>query len=162
MRAFHESPANMKNTDQREKAACGIEIQPNLIFETLTKELRSLIMEPPAAHIDGLNLIEGGVFDRLIIALANQKIVFDGFAKRCQRQQHFAQGLPRIIADIKHQAVFFNGEMQPVGSRFHLCWRKAIVFQQIEDGDFALMLNVGAAPNGRLFLQYHIDDAVLG
>src|SRR5260370_11927692 len=64
-------------------------------------------------------------------------------------------------ADVEHQTVAGDAEMQREGAIISALRREQILFDQIVDRDRALMLDVGPGTPDRFFVERHRDNAVL-
>ena len=60
----------------------------------------------------------------------------------------------------EQQPVLGNREMQLVRARVHTIDRKSVAIENVEDGDFALVLDIGAASPERLRVERNLRQAV--
>ncbi len=67
----------MQYADQSEEAPRRFEINIDLSFQSLDQQFGTLIVDAAAGHVDGFDFCGTGLADRLIIAVANRKIVAD-------------------------------------------------------------------------------------
>src|ERR1700756_3594316 len=153
----------MQDGDQREQAAGGFEIDPHLAFQPLLQRARAFVVNAAAAHVDGLDLVGSRGADRLIIAVADHEIVFDDPAERREREQMRDNGRAVLAADIEHQPIAGDAEMQREGTvRLMAVRREQVLLDQIVDRDRALMLDVGPGAADRFLVERYRDDAALG
>jgi hypothetical protein len=86
----------------------------HLAREALSQQRGAFIVQRAAADIDRLDLRQRLVADCLIIAFANQKIVFDDTAERGERQHDRLVRSINRCADLHDQPVFLDGEVQMI------------------------------------------------
>src|SRR6185437_16237880 len=102
MRAPHlYSALQMQDADQREDAARRVVIDVDLALEPLAQQRRAFVVQPAAAHVERLDLRRRRVADRLVVALADQKVVPDDAAERRERQHDLAVRLAAREADVE-------------------------------------------------------------
>src|SRR6266404_750821 len=152
---------DMQHADQREQPARRVEVEPDLVGEPLAQQLRALVVETAPPHVYGFDLHRAGALDRREIALANQEVVLDDAAEWRQRQDDPLAGDVVGAADIEDQPVVLDAESEmerPIiaGDR-----REAVLLQQVEDGDRALVLDIGIAAHHRLLVERDLGDALL-
>src|SRR5580704_18485634 len=117
-------------------------------------------MQRTPADIDRLDLAQALVADRLVIALADQKVVLDDAAERGERQDdRFARPVRRR-ADLHQQPVFLDRQMQverpgATGQR-----RELVALEQIGDRRGALVLDRAAAPDHGPLVQGDFRDTL--
>src|SRR5205807_1414120 len=117
-------------------------------------------MQRAPADIDRLDLAQTLVADRLVIALADQEIVLDDAAEWRERQDDRLARPVRRRADLHHQPVFLDREMQmerPVPPRNR---RELVAFEQIGDRRGAFVLDRPAAPDYGALVQGDRRDAL--
>ena len=81
----------MQDADEGEQAAGRVCIDLGLAFKPLLQHPRPFVVNPAPCHIDGLDLLCGGLADRLIIAVADGEIIADRAAEAAQRQDQRLQ-----------------------------------------------------------------------
>src|SRR3546814_7289238 len=68
-------------------------------------------------------------------------------------------------SDIEHQPPLFDAQRQAIGAGIavgvHALRREAILFDQVENGDATLLLDIGIAPDDRALVELDRDDALL-
>src|SRR5665213_119484 len=151
----------VQHADQREQPARGFEIDPHLAFQPLLQRARALVVDAAAAHVDGLDLVRRRGPDRLVVTVADHEIVLHDPPERRQRQQmrHDRRGV--LFADIEHQPVAGDADMQRERALARALRREQILFDQIVDRARALVLDVGSGAPDRFLVERHRDDAVL-
>src|SRR4051794_15662695 len=77
----------VQHADEREQAACGVEVDLDLFLQPLLEQVRALVVQPAPAHVDRLDLSRRCGADRLVIAVADQEIVLHDLAEWRQRQK---------------------------------------------------------------------------
>src|SRR5665647_829751 len=157
----HALPFPVQHADQREQPARGLEIDPHLALQALLQRARAFVMDAAAAHVDGLDLVRRRGADRLIVAVADHEIVLHDSTERRQRQQMHHDGRAVLAADIEHQPVAGDADMQgerPLARAFR---REQVLFDQVIDRDRALVLDVRPGTPDRFLIERHRDDAVL-
>src|ERR1700761_4933898 len=75
------STFHVENADQSEKPPRGIKVKFGFVFQLFLQKHTAFVMQGTAAHIQRLNLLRRCGTDRLVIGLADQKIILDDFAK---------------------------------------------------------------------------------
>src|SRR5712672_1900615 len=109
------SPFPMQDADEGEQAPCGLEINRHLVLEALHQKLRAFVVQRTAAHIDRLDAIGRGSADGLVIAVADHEIVLHDPPQRRQRQQMGHHRRIVGIADVEHQAVAGDAQVELEG-----------------------------------------------
>ena len=105
-------------------------------------------MDAAPGHVDGFDLAGGQFLDRLEIAFADLEVVLDHLTERPERQVEFG-GLGGLFGGhVEDQPVFADGQPKVVRPRRHLAvvaggQRKAVFFQQVEQGDLAFLFDLG-------------------
>src|SRR5215471_9654926 len=108
------SAAQVQHADQREQAARRVVVDRDLAGEAFRQQFRALVVQCAPPDIDRLDLPQALVADRLVIALANEKIVLDDAAKRRERQHdRFARPV-WLAADFHEEPVFLDREVHMV------------------------------------------------
>src|SRR5579872_1198788 len=69
-------------------------------------------------------------------------------------------GCAALAADVEHEAIAGYADMQRKGPAIGAFRREQILFDQIVDGDRALMLDIGAGATDRFFIERDRHDAV--
>src|SRR5690606_32653558 len=149
----------MQNADQREKAPGRVKIHVDLAGQAILQGLRALIMEASPAHIDCLDLRGRRRLDRVIIAFADQEIVLDDLAEGREREQHLAMRLAIFEADVENETIFFDGQVKDIRPALAAYGCEVVFFQQVENGDLALMLDIRAAAHDGTLIKNEIDNA---
>src|SRR5579859_6224381 len=104
-------------------------------------------MQPASAHVDGLDLGRRSRLDGVVVAFANGEVVLDDPPEGREGQDHLAQRTVALGANVEHEAIFLDAKMEAVRSAVVADGGEAILLDQVEDGDGALMLDFGAAPD---------------
>src|SRR3546814_827119 len=113
------STLDMQYADQCEKAARGVEIKFDLAAEAFLQKLRTLVVQAPAAHVDRFDLGGRRGLDRVVVALANQKVVLDDLAEGRQRQHDLAVLGAAFETNIEDEAALFNGDVKQIDRKEH-------------------------------------------
>src|SRR5580692_9694419 len=106
----------VQHRDQGEQPPRGVEVDLDLALEPLHHDARALVVQPPAAHIERFDAIRRRGADRGVIAVADGEVVLDDLAERHQRQHVGDHRRAVGQADVEHQAVAAQAEMQRVGA----------------------------------------------
>src|SRR6185312_11884555 len=161
-RAIARSGPDMQDAEQREEPARRAEVDHHALGQALAQYLRAFVVQAAPSHVDRLDARRARRADRLEIALADQEIIFDDAAERRQRHQ---QPLDRRLvggADIEDEAILLDAELhmeRAIGGRHRL---EAVLLEQVEDGDGALMLDVGVAPDDAALVEGDLGDTLVG
>ncbi len=67
-------------------------------------------------------------------------------------------GATVLVADGEHQAIVGERQMQRVGAAVMVLEREGVALEQIEDGDLALVLDIGGVAADRSCIQRHLDE----
>src|SRR6185312_6373554 len=159
-RAIHLAP-DMQDAKQREKPPRGVVVHHDAIGEALDELLAALIVQPPAPHIDHLDLGRARLAHRAVIAAADHEIVFDQLAERQKRQHHLLERLVLGVADIEPQPVLGDAQMNVEWTLDRRHRREVIVGKQIADRDLALMLDIGVAADDGVFVERDLRDTLV-
>ena len=156
----------MQYADQSEEPPRGLEVHVDLAFQPLDQQFRTLVVDPAPGHVDGLDFGSAGLADRLIIAVADGKIVPDRPPESTQGEDQRLQRLAIFSADRNDQPALLDAEPELVGSGIAILMlfeRLEIIFlDQIENGDPALLFDIGVAPQNRGFIKFDGYDARIG
>src|SRR5262245_38287317 len=154
------SPLPVQDGDEREQPPRGLEIDRNLVLEPLHQQLRALVMQGAAAHVERLDALGRCGADRRVIAVADQEIVLHDPAQRRQRQM--MRNDQRVVRapDVEHQAVSRNAQMQLEGPAWTALRHKRILLQKVVDRDRTFMLDVGTGAADRILVQRHRHQPV--
>src|SRR5579871_636595 len=134
----------MQHRDQREQAARGVEIKLDLAAQPLHDDARAFVVQRAPAHVERFDAVRRRGADRRVIAVADREIVLHDAAERRQRQ-HMGDDRRAVGgADVEHQAIARNAELQCVGALVVAGRLELVLGQQIVDGDRALVLDVAA------------------
>src|SRR6185312_5080012 len=161
-RAIFRSGPDMQDAEQREEPARGAEVDHHALGQPLAQQLRAFVVQAATAHVDRLDARRAGRANRLEIALADQEIVFDDAAEWRQRHE---QPLDRRLigrADVEDEAILLDAELhmeRAVGRRHRL---KAVLLEQVEDCDGALMLDIGVAADDAALVEGDLGDTLVG
>src|SRR5262245_60271459 len=117
-------------------------------------------MQRPSADIDGFDAAWRGGADCGVIAFADREIVLHDPSERRERQRHLGERLIFGAADVEDQPVLLDAEMQMIGTARSIRRDEAVILQEIENSDGALMLHVGAAAHHGALIQRNLQDAV--
>src|SRR5713101_6792172 len=131
-RAMPRSGPDMQYAEKREESARSAEIDRHALGQPLAQQLRALVVQRAPAHVDRLDARRARRADRLKVALAHQEIVLDDAAEGRERQE---QRRDR---------------------------REAVLLEQIEDGDRALVLDVGIAAHNAALVEGDLGDTLVG
>src|SRR6266403_2224722 len=157
----HALTLPVQHADQGEQPAGGLEIDPHLALQALLQRARAFVVNAAAAHVDGLDLVRRRGADRLVIAVANHEIVFHDSPERRQRQQMRHHGRAVLAADVEHQPVAGDADVQRERAPVGAFRREQILLDQVVDRDRALVLDIGAGTPDRFLVQRHRDDAIV-
>ena len=120
-------------------------------------------MNAAPRHVDRLDLRSRGLANRLIIAVADGEIVADRTAEAREAQHQLFHRVATFLRDGERQPPVLHGEGQIVRAHrpaFHRAQRlEAVFLDQIENGDAPLLLDIGIAPDDRIFVQFDPGDA---
>src|SRR5712671_1582455 len=161
-RAMPRSGPDMQYAEKREESARSAEIDRHALGQPLAQQLRALVVQRAPAHVDRLDARRARRADRLKVALAHQEIVLDDAAEGRERQE---QPLDRRLvgrADIEDQPVLLGAEMQMERPFCGRDRREAVLLEQIEDGDRALVLDVGIAAHDAALVEGDLGDTLVG
>src|SRR5262249_49361366 len=100
--------------------------------------------------------------DRIVIALANQKIISDDAAKRREREQHLAVMSAVFKFDFENQTVLFNTQLKMIRATAGSDRLEKVVFQEIEDRNAALMFDIGGMAQRDLFIEIDGSESIDG
>lgn len=150
------SASQMQRIDERKQAARGFMIEGNLALKAFFEQVRAVIMNAATAHIDGFDLSGRGVFQSLIIAFADHGIVTHDRLERGQRQHE----LMRIVRarHFENKAVFFERQTQRKSLIRRAFGQKFVAFDEVENGDLALMLDLIGGAGEALFVDVDADQ----
>src|SRR6202040_1787105 len=156
----HASSLPMKHGDQGEQPPRGIEIEGDLVLEPLHQQLGAFVVKAAPAHVDRLDLARRRGADRLVIALANQEIVFDEATERRQRQM-MGHHRPVVLgADIEDEPVAEDLKLEAVGSAVMPFRGERVFLHQIVDRDGALVFDVAVAGADTVLVEQDLDEAL--
>src|ERR1700691_5470466 len=156
------SSADMQHAEQREQLPRGGEIDGYLAGQGFAQQLGALVVYRATAHIDRFELGRRGGLDRVIIALAQHEVVLDQAAKRRKRQRHLLQRLIAAIADVEHQPVLGDRQMEMERPRDARGWDETVLLEKIGYGDGAIVLDIGVAADDGAFVERDLGDALRG
>ncbi len=135
-------------------------VEIDLAGQPLAQQRRALIVQAAPPHIDGLDLRRGRALDGVVIAFADQEIIFDDGAERGHRQRDFLQRILLLIGDIEDQAIILETDYQAERT-FEIAFGPEIIpLQQIVKSDRAFMLDLGLAPHEALFVKLDVDQPI--
>src|SRR5260370_1084037 len=154
-----QSPPQMQHANQGKEAPCCVEIDLDLVGEPLDQQRGPLVVQGPPADVDRLDLRQARTADRFVIAVADHKIIFDDAAKRRQRQSDRFVRAVRYRADFDVQPVLLDRQMQMVGPVAAGSRRKTVLFEEVENRDRPLVLDVRAAADDRMLVQTNAGDS---
>jgi hypothetical protein len=137
----------------------GVEVERDLAGEALDEELRRLVVQAAAAHVDRLDLGRRGGADRPVVAVADHLVVLDDLADRRQREMVRDDGLAAFSADVEAEPVLDDREMQRIGPALVARNREGVGFEDVVDRDRALVLLVRAAAADRGLVEGQRDEA---
>src|SRR5437764_516990 len=156
------SAAQVQHANQREQAARRIMVDRHPAGQALGQQFRTLIVQRAPADIDRLDLGQALVADRLVIALADEKIVFDDAAERGERQDdRLVRPVgPQVVqrADLHDQPVFLDREMQMVRAGKARQGREPVILKQVGNRGGTLVLYGAAAPDNGAFVERDLGD----
>ncbi|ENN87541.1 hypothetical protein RHSP_44317 [Rhizobium freirei PRF 81] len=112
-------------------------------------------MNAAPTHVDRLDAAGGGGADRLIIALADHEVVLHDPAEWRQRQDMRGDHAAVFDANVENELLVDQRQVEQIGAAFMPNGLKAVFLDQIEDGDGALMLDIGRRTADRV-VQDHI------
>jgi hypothetical protein len=153
----------MQNADQGKEPPGSGEISFHFSVQPFQQHFRRFIMHPAPGHIDGFNLRSCRFANRLIIGIADGKIIADRTAEPAKaKDQGFQQGA--IFARyFERQPPVLHRQPQMIRAfmpgRGRAQGFECILLDQIEDGDASLLLNIGIAPQDRGVIKGDIGDA---
>ena len=110
-------------------------------------------MDAAPAHVDRLDLVGRRGADRLVIAFADQIVVLDDAAQRRQREQMRHHRRAVLEANVEHQPVAVDRQMQRVRAAVVADRREGVLLEQIVDRDRALVLDVRIGAADRSFVE---------
>ena len=151
----------VQHADQREQPARGVEIDRHLVLEPLHQDVRAVVVDAAPAHVDRLDLVGRRGADGLIVAVADQVVVLDDAAQRRERKQMRHHRRAVLKADVEHQPVAVDAQMQRVGTAVVADRREGVLLEQIVDRDRALVLDVRVGAADRFFVERDGDQALL-
>ena len=126
--------------------------------EPVHQRLRAFVVQAAPAHVDRLDLAGRRRADRLVVALADHVIVLDDPPERRQRQDVGDDRLAALARDREHQPALDQRQLQPVGPVAGIVDRaEAVLLDEVEDGDGALVLDIGRRAADR-FVELDVDQ----
>ena len=156
----------MEYANQREQAARRIEIHADLAFQPLFQKLGRIIVNAATGHVDGLDLLGRGLADGLEIAVANGEIFADRSAEPGQANDDCFQQVAGLGGNVERQPTFFDAQGEFVGPGIVIGiipgGLEMIAFQQIEDRNASLLLDIGIAPDDRMLVELNVYDPRVG
>src|SRR5579863_6064532 len=153
------SPLPVQHRDQREQPPRRVEIELDLALEPLHEDVRGLVVQGAAAHVERLDAVRRRGADRRVVAVADHEIILHDPAERRQREEMRDYRRTVALADIEHQPAAVDAEIERIRPTIVTHRAEAVLFDQIIDGDRALMLDVGARSPDRGFIERHRDEA---
>src|SRR5262245_43647768 len=152
----------MEDADEGEKAARGVAVDVDLARQPLAQQRRALVVKAAPPHVDSLDLRWRGGLDGGVVAFANSEIVLHHAAKGSERKHHLADRQFILAANIKDEATFLDAQMEVIRPVIGASRCEAVLFDQIEDGDRTLMLDLRSAANDCAFVERHVRYAPVG
>ena len=80
----HVLTPEVQYADQREQAACGIDVDVCFALKPFLQHSRAFIVDTATGHIDCFDLAGGQGFDSIKVAFADLKLVFDDLPERAK------------------------------------------------------------------------------
>jgi len=112
-------PFQLQHRNQREQSPGRVEIEFDLALEPLHEDVRALVVQRAARHVERLDAVRCRTADRRVVAVADREIVFHDAAERRQRKKmanhRRAVGQP----DIEDKAVAVDAQVQRNRGRRH-------------------------------------------
>ena len=156
----------MQHADQREQAAGGIEINVDLALQPFLQQFGGFVVDRAPGHIDRFDLLRRGRSDRLIIAVAYREIILDRPPEPAKREDVRLKRRVVGARNCDRQPPFLNTQRNSIGPGIAIGMiaqrLEIIAFDQIENGNAAFLLNVGAAPQNRMLVERDVDDPGIG
>ena len=123
-------------------------------------------MDCAARHVDGFNLLRRRLLDRLKITVADREIFPDRPLEPTERQNHRFEMRLVFAIDIERKPPFLHPQrnvIRPFVAVLMLAlWREIIAFENVENGNTPLLLDIGIAPDDRALIQFDVRDARVG
>jgi hypothetical protein len=132
----------MQDAHEREQSARGVEIEFHLALEALHQNVRALVMQPAARHVERLDAIRRRGADRRVIAVADGVIVLDQPSQRREREEMRNDRRTVGTPDVEHQAASGDAQMQRKRALVTGNRRKGVLLEEIVNRHCALMLHV--------------------
>jgi hypothetical protein len=150
------SAFDVQHADEREEPTGRGKIDLNFTIKSFHQQLGCFIVHTAPRHIDGFDFGGTRLANGLIVTVANGEIVFHHPAEAAQAEdEHF---MWRIIgaANVEDEAAVGDADAQMIWPGIaiaHITQRlEEVVFDQIEDRDAPLLLDIGIAPKYRCFV----------
>src|SRR5438309_2374921 len=159
--AVRQASPDVQDADEAEEAAGGVEIQLHLPGEAFLEELGGFVVDGAAGHVDRFQPVRRFGADGFEIAVADREIVAHRALEAGEAEADRLEPLARLVLHLDGEAVVLDSEQdaERTVEAFRL---EEIGFEQVEDGDAALLLDlVGAADDGAL-VELDVDDLGLG
>src|SRR5579862_3486884 len=118
-------------------------------------------MNGAAAHVDRLDLVGRGGADRLIIAVANEEVVFDDAAQRRQRQKMCYHGRAVGERDGEGKAIAVDAQMQCVRPAVVANRRETVALEQVKDRYRAFVLDIFVSATDGCFIEGDRGETLL-
>lgn len=156
----------MEYANQREQTARRIEIHADLAFQPFFQELGCIIVDTTTGHVDGLDLLRRGLANRLEVAVADRKIFADRPAEPGQANDDRFQQVTGLCRNVECQPALFDAQGEFVGPGIVIgiipSGFEMIAFEQIEDRNASLLLDIGIAPDDRMLVELNVYDPRVG
>src|SRR5262245_54749769 len=95
----------MQGADEGEQTARRVAVDADLALEALYQNAAALVVQATAPHVDGLNARRRRGADGLVVALADDEVVFDDTPQRRQREHHREWLPPSLLGNGQDEAV---------------------------------------------------------
>src|SRR5882757_1384145 len=90
---------DVQHADQREQPPRGIEIDLDLVVETLLEHLGAVVVQASPRHVDGFDLGRCRTANRLVVTIADREIISDRTAERGEREHDGVERCFVFMAD---------------------------------------------------------------
>ena len=100
-------------------------------------------MQPPPAHIDGLDALGHRLPEGGVIGLADMMVVLEHAVEGREGQQHAAMLAMILQTHIEHQTAFGGREDEMIRTAGRAFDREPVGLQKIIDGDLLFLLDFG-------------------
>ncbi len=150
---------HIHNTDEGKESPCSVGVgfdgSAGFFFtEALQEQLSAFIVELSACLVELLDAFEGGGFDGVVVAFADEEIVAHDASERRERETYFC-----AVLDGEDEASLLARQAEMIGAALFRVM-EVIIFEQIEQGGFAFMVEFFAAWSREAFAESEFNDSI--